>query len=88
MAQDYRGIGGSSSVEKQSAHAASFRRMKLHRQRRRLGLRCATVPLREGQIEGLIHRGWLPRAERANRVAIEKALLLYLADNLGSRATR
>jgi hypothetical protein len=75
-------------VEKESANSASTRRMRLHRARRKLGSRCATVPLREGQIEGLIHRGWLPRAERADRAAIEKALLQYLADNLGSRATR
>ena len=88
MAQDHRGIAVSSPVEKEPAHSASSRRMKLHRQRRRQGLRCATVALREGQIEGLIHRGWLPRAERADRAAIEKALLQYLADNLGSRATR
>jgi hypothetical protein len=88
MAQDHRGTAVSSPVEKEPAHSASTRRMKLHRQRRRQGLRCATVPLREGQIEGLIHRGWLARAERADRAAIEKALLQYLADNLGSRATR
>ena len=37
----------------------------------------------EGQIEGLIRRGWLDRAERADRGAIRKALVLYLADNLG-----
>ena len=78
----------SSPMEKESAYSASSRRMRLHRARRRQGSRCATVALREGQIEGLIHRGWLPRAERKDRSAIEKALLLYLADNLGSRATR
>ena len=77
-----------SPVEKELAHAASTRRMRLHRARRRQGLRCATVPLLEGQVEGLIHRGWLPRAERTDRSAIEKALLQYLADNLGSRTTR
>jgi hypothetical protein len=72
----------------ESICSAAARRMKLHRQRRRQGLRCAMVALREGQIEGLVHRGWLARAERADRAAIEKALLQYLADNLGSRATR
>ena len=75
-------------MEKEPARSASTRRMRVHRARRRLGLRCVTVALWEKQIEGLIHRGWLPRAERADRAAIEKALLQYLADNLGSRATR
>jgi hypothetical protein len=57
--------------------------MRRHRARRRYGMRCVTVALREGQIEGLIRRGWLPRDERADRAAIRKALDFYLADNLG-----
>ena len=73
----------STPLEKELAHAASTRRMRLHRARRRLGLRCVTVALWEKQIEGLIHRGWLPRSERADREAIRKALDCYLGDNLG-----
>jgi hypothetical protein len=61
--------------------------MRLHRERRRRGLRCVTVALGEPQIEWLIWRGFLPRAERADRIALQKALNFYLLDNLGRRAT-
>jgi hypothetical protein len=57
--------------------------MRIHRARRRQGLRCVTVALPEAQINGLIRMGWLPRAERADGAAIGNALLHYLCDNLG-----
>jgi hypothetical protein len=68
----------SSPVEKESAHSASSRRMRLHRARRRQGLRCVTIPLCEAMIETLIHKGLLPRGERADRAAIRRALYSYL----------
>ena len=68
----------SSPVEKESAHAASSRRMRLHRARRKLGLRCVTIPLCEAQIETLVHRGLLARGERADQAAIRSALYSYL----------
>jgi hypothetical protein len=74
-------------VEEEPGHSASARRMRVHRERRRRGLRCVTVALGESQIEWLVWRGFLPRAERANRIALQKALGFYLADNLGRRAT-
>jgi hypothetical protein len=74
-----------SPLEKESAHSASSRRMRLHRARRKLGLRCLTVPLSEAQIETLIHKGWLPRDERADRAAILRALYSYLDDSLVPR---
>jgi len=77
------GIEVASPVEEERANSASARRMRLHRARRRRGLRCVTVALPEAQINGLIKRGWLPRAERADRTAIGNALLQYLSDNLG-----
>jgi hypothetical protein len=75
----------SSPVEKEPAHSASTRRMRIHRERRRLGLRCVTIPLSEAMIETLVHRGWLPRAERADRAAILRALYSYLDDSLVAR---
>jgi hypothetical protein len=80
-----RGIEVVSPVEKEPSRSASTRRMRLHRARRRLGLRCVTIPLCEAQIEGLIHRGWLPRDERVDRTAIRKALYSYLDDTLVAR---
>jgi hypothetical protein len=69
--------------EEKDGHSSAVLRMRLHRERRRRGLRCATVALPEAQINGLIRKGWLPRAERADRTAIGNALLQYLCDNLG-----
>jgi hypothetical protein len=34
-------------------------RMRAHRERRRLGLRCLTIQLRETEIDALIHTGLL-----------------------------
>jgi hypothetical protein len=77
------GIEVTTPVVEESAHSASVERMRRHRERRRKGLTCVTIPLPQAQINGLIRRGWLPRAERADRTAIGNALLLYLCDNLG-----
>jgi hypothetical protein len=75
----------SSPEEKESAHSASSRRIRLHRARRRQGLRCVTIPLSEPMLETLVHRGWLPRDERADRTAILRALYSYLDDSLVPR---
>jgi hypothetical protein len=82
MAHDV-GIEVTSLVEENRAHSASVERMRRHRDRRRKGLTCVTIPLPQAQINGLIRKGWLPRAERADRTAIGNALLQYLYDNLG-----
>ena len=58
-------------------------RMRRHRERQRQHLRCLMVELREGEIEGLIQRGWLARDRRTDRAAIRTALYHYLEDNLG-----
>jgi hypothetical protein len=72
-------------MEKESAHSAAARRMRIHRARRKLGLRCVTIPLSEPMLETLVHRGWLPRRERADREAILRALYSYLDDSLVPR---
>jgi hypothetical protein len=41
------------------------------------------LKLRDGEIEGLIQRGWLARERRTDVVAIRRALYNYLSDNLG-----
>jgi hypothetical protein len=49
-------------------------RMRRHRERQRRGLRCLTIELKEGEIEGLIQSGWLARERRKDVVAIRRAL--------------
>ena len=65
------------------AHSSAAFRMRRYRQRRRQGMHCVTVVLRPSQIERLIQKGWLPRAERMDQAAVGNALFSYLADNLG-----
>ena len=64
--------------------SAAARRMRRHRARRRYGMRCVTTVLRQGQIERLIHRGWLARDNRGDAAAVQEALAQYLADALGN----
>jgi hypothetical protein len=49
-------------------------RMRRHRQRRRDGLRCLMIELRETEIETLILKGLLKWETRNDRSAIIKAL--------------
>jgi hypothetical protein len=53
-------------------------RMRLHRQRRRQGLRCLTVELRETEIDAFIRMGLLKSETRNNPSAIAQALYAHL----------
>jgi hypothetical protein len=48
--------------------------MRRHRERKRDGLRCITVQLRETEIDELIRKGLLPGETRNDRTAIANAL--------------
>src|SRR5258705_10619083 len=53
---------------------AAAKRMRRYRQRRREGLRCLTVQLRETEIEALIHKGLLQFETRHSKSQIIDAL--------------
>lgn len=53
-------------------------RMRRHRRRRRNGLRCLTVQLRETEVETLIRRGLLQAEMRNDPNAIIEALHMFL----------
>jgi len=53
-------------------------RMRLHRQRRRKGLRCFSVELRETEVDRLVNRGLLMRETRQNYDAVLKAFYAFL----------
>ena len=57
--------------------APAAARMRLHRQRRREGLRCLTILLRETEIDSLINRGMLKSEMRNSNIAIINALHAY-----------
>ena len=60
-------------------------RMRRHRKRRRDGLRCLTVQLRESEIDVLVFRGMLHPEMRNNQSAILKALYTHFDQTLSMR---
>jgi hypothetical protein len=59
-------------------------RMRAHRQRRRDGLRCLTIELRETEIDALIRKGLLKPGTRNNPTALREALYAVLDGTLGA----
>ena len=66
--------------------AAAAERMRAHRDRRRAGLRCVTVLLRETEIDVLIREGLLNADARNDVYAIRDAVHAHLDRTLGSAA--
>jgi hypothetical protein len=62
---------------------AAAERMRRHRQRRRDGLRCLVIELRETEIDVLIRKGLLKPETRNDTSAILDALYAYLDHTLG-----
>ena len=58
--------------------SSGAQRMRLHRKRRRAGLRCLMVELRDAEIETLIRIGLLKAETRNDPRAIRKALYAHL----------
>ena len=64
--------------------SAAAERMRAHRQRRRDGLRCLTIELRETEIDALIRKGLLKTETRNNSSAVSEALYAFLDSTLGA----
>ena len=58
-------------------------RMRLHRERRRQGLRCLTIELRETEIDVLIGEGLLSSEMRHDSRVVREALYAHLDQTLG-----
>src|SRR5258707_534652 len=65
------------------ARSAAAERMRLHRERRRNGMRCLTIELHETEIDGLIRRGLLRADMRNDPSAVSDALYAFLDGTLG-----
>ena len=52
--------------------------MRRHRERRREGLRCVTIELRETEIDALVRNGFLKTDARNDLRSIEMALYEFL----------
>jgi len=57
-------------------------RMRAHRQRRRDGLRCLTIELRETEIDALARNGFLKADARKDAYSVEMALYAFLERSL------
>ena len=66
-----------------NARALAAKRMRLHRDRRRRGLRCLMIELRETDVDALIRGGLLEHKTRNDRNAVLKALYGHFNRTLG-----
>jgi hypothetical protein len=67
-----------SATKAEIARARATERMRRSRNRRRIGIRCFTLQLRESEIAALVRRGLLPSDEQTNRIAVVKAMHAFL----------
>jgi len=65
-----------------TTRSAAAERMRLHRERRRLGLRCLMIELCEAEIDALICRGLLQPETRNDPSAVSTALYAFLEHTL------
>jgi hypothetical protein len=66
------------------AYSAAAERMRAHRDRRRKGLRCIRIELRETEVDVLIRKGLLRPDARNYLNAVVKALYDHLDATLGA----
>jgi hypothetical protein len=66
-----------------ATRTAAAERMRRHRQRRRDGLRCLIIELRETEIDALIRNGLLQPENRHDYDSVQSALYAFLDDALG-----
>ena len=67
-----------------TGHSLAAARMRLHRERRRQGLRCLMIELRETEIDVLITKGLLNSEMRHDPRVVREALYSHLDQTLGS----
>jgi hypothetical protein len=67
-----------------AARSPAAERMRAHRERRRIGLRCVTVHLREKEIDVLIRKGLLKADARNDLYAVRDALHAHFDRTLGA----
>ena len=65
-----------------AAPSAAAERMRRHGQRRRDGLRCLVIELRETEIDALIRKGLLKPETRNDTSAVIDALYAHLENTL------
>ena len=66
-----------------ATRTAAAERMRRHRQRRRDGLRCFMIELRETEIDALIRNGLLAAENRHDYVSVQSAFYAFPDHALG-----
>ena len=79
---DANAVASMSSAEF-TARTAAAERMRRHRRRRRDGLRCLVIELRETEIDALIRNGLLAAENRQDYDSVQSALYAFLDRALG-----
>jgi hypothetical protein len=69
---------GENTATLQQPNSSAALRMRRHRERRRDGLRCITIELRETEVAELIRRGLLEEGARDSVRAVRKAIYGFL----------
>lgn len=72
-----------SSTTKPPARSGAAERMRLYRERRRQGLRCLIIELRETEIDALIRGALLKSEMRNDASAVSEALYALFDRTLG-----
>ena len=75
---------GTAPMTLPTACSAAAQRMRAHRDRRRKGLRCIRIELRETEVDILIRKGLLGPDARNDLNAVVKALYDHLDATLGA----
>jgi hypothetical protein len=81
-----RGIARAVGKTDKIARGSAAERMRRSRQRRRAGLRCFRLELRNDEIEALVRLRLLSPGEQTNRNAVTKAMYAFLDRILGRPA--
>jgi hypothetical protein len=70
-------IASTTTTTEPATRSAAAERMRRHRERRREGLRCLTIELRETEIDALVRMGLLRPEMRNDGTAITEALYAH-----------
>ena len=74
---------GAPLTEITTIREATAERVRLHRERRRRGLRCLMIEIRDREIDALVRHGLLDVEKRDDTTAIRAAFHQYLDRTLG-----
>jgi hypothetical protein len=71
-------------IEGAATPSPAAMRMRRSRERRRGGLRCLRVEMRETEVDALVRRGFLKSEARNEQNAVLEGLYRFLEHNLGN----